>query len=294
MINYYGRDIKLDEWKNTNILWVTKNLLPYAVPHVVTNSLKCFESENTEFNRLRLAIKFVEENIEGHSDILGLSFVYSEVQALFFRSFFLASAGFYKESIFDLRSALELSLFYSSEFSDNESVTDLEDFYNHLIDQRKKISLWLNSERQTPNKREFFKNFRKRESIANLLDNTKFKEDLDKLSAQLNSFVHTQGSKFTNLSMHGGEAGLTLPPNFNHHLAEIFQNLFIDTVELVGILMVATKPQLLDEEFAARIFESFAEVPDGLWGRSAKNFFNLVRSSYHEYFSPLWIRLPDL
>lgn len=293
MIKYYSKDYNLDEWKNTDILWATRNLLPYAVPNVVSASLSFFEKESSYSKKLSYAIKFVEENIEGQSDILGLSFVYSEVQALFFRSFFLAASGFYKEAIFNLRSALEMSLFYSSEFSDNESVTGVEEIVKHLMNRRKKIASWLNSERPTPNKREFFKNFRKRESIADLLDKTGFCKDLDKLSAHLNSFVHTQGYEFTNLRMHGNQAGLTMPPDFNHRLAENVQKLFIDTVELVGILMVATKPQLLDEEFAANIFESFLEVPNGLWGRSAENFFNLIDTSYQNYFRPLWIRLPE-
>lgn len=93
--------------------------------------------------------------------------------------------------------------------------------------------------------------------------------------------------------MHGGHAGLTEPPAFNEKLAGNFRTIFVDTVELVGILMVATKPKLLDEEFSTAIFEAMAEVPDGLWGRSAKNFFALVRSEYSDYFKPMWTRLAD-
>lgn len=163
MIKYYEKHFSLEEYRNTDILWSTSNLLTESVPNVSGQSLVFFQNNNQESKRLMAAIKFVEENIEGHSDILGLSFVYDEVQALFFRSFYLASSGFYKEAIFNLRSALELSLFYSSEFSDNEAVTDIEEFLKHFTERRKKISTWLSSERHTPAKKRILQKLPKAE-----------------------------------------------------------------------------------------------------------------------------------
>ncbi|MDA3838963.1 MAG: hypothetical protein PF574_08280 [Candidatus Delongbacteria bacterium] len=291
---YEGVEFDSDEFSKLSKTEQIHKLLPIAVDKNYGYSINFIENDFNKKKDLLKSLEFMEYCIPEviPMNFSSLSQISKELESVLNHSKYLAFTGFYKESIIELRSALELSLiismFYLMFDYKNKNIDEL---FKDMRKATNESNKWFFSNSSTPSKGNFkekgrkgtFGNFfYKQPCFKELIDNTPWEKDFNSIWNDISNYTHSNGIFYMSINL---SENYNFIPIFNKKSISLYCNYLMKTLQLIGVIAVVSRPELINKEIADD-FEHLGEplIGSGLWGKATEIFYKILPPEYLNYF----------
>ena len=285
---YYDLTMELDEFTSLGTLERIELLGYVATKATGSRTLTYIRENGTHLTDFVTAVRFVDQNLPEIVPAFEFAFPAMEIEANIHRAIQLTFSAFYKEAIGNLRAGVELSLlqaFFTRRLDKGRGELDNQ-YFERRREMIEEIRAWLRSEKKTPHRKEMIKVVRGAPLFDRLINETSFRDVMEKLFEELDRFTHTRGATYSHYETTGKRVDFAYPPEFHQESLQVFLNLFVRTIQIIAIIAVANRPKLIDTQLAAEVERQANEplIGSGLWGGLSDTFFELIPESFERFF----------